>query len=69
MPDVLGPMRSDRCDKKGLVLDESEDKILVHSKGAGGLSVGVTGSLELVESRLEGSLVPGSTSFVNISHR
>lgn len=57
LPDVLSPVRSDGVDHQGLSLDPGKDQVLVHSDAAGGLTVGVTGSLELVVSGLQGELV------------
>jgi hypothetical protein len=57
-PDVLRPVRSDGGEHQSLQLNVAQDRIAVHTNtGSGGsLTVGITGSGEVIQTRLQGKL-------------
>lgn len=57
LPDVFGPMGSDRIQHQSLPLNPVDYDVLMHADRSGSLAVCVTGTEELVESGLQGELV------------
>lgn len=61
-PDVLRPVGCDWRHHEGLELDIAQDDIAVHSDagGCGGLTVGVTGTDQVVQTGLQSELEVGA---------
>jgi ammonia channel protein AmtB len=61
-PDVLGPMGCDWRHHESLELDIAQDDIAVHAYAGrcGGLTVGVTGTDQIVQTGLQGELEVGA---------
>ena len=59
LPDVVGPVRGDRTDEKGLQFDVAVDEVFVHGDGGGGggFAVEIAGGGEVVEGGFESDFV------------
>ena len=60
LPHILGPMGSDGIQHESLLLDPVKNKVLVHANRSGRIAVGISRTLEFVESSLKSELVRGT---------